>query len=318
MNCHRSIRIKTVNDLLFDTDMSIGKIIGFIFVVALLSAFLISYNNAVKIAQQKVKVNPKVEVEAAIEPNPQIPESFENRRIYLTILDCNNDTIATNEIYHPESDKFWNKFKDDSTYTISFTEFIRHSYDDNIGAYDMAYMRVQLGILQRGNLAFVKKEFSNKKNYKYDFVSNINWLSVNATQLSSEILDWDISVGGYSDFISDAVKKNWSYAKTKYYLQSDEKNNNNAYKAFIKSAADSVFQKGARKDFYFLSFSDWQMEEGECFGIHDLGIVSDINNDGFADRIATWHDYNTGGVCGITKKSNNGLIEFFHFSQPIN
>lgn len=294
--------------------MNLGKIICFIFIAALITAFIVSYNDAVEIAQKKDKGENKVKAE----PKPQTPESFENRRIYLTILDCNNDTIATNEIYHPESDKFWSKFKDDSTYIITYSEFIKHSYNDNIAAYDMAYMRVHLGIQQRGNLAFVKREFSNKKNYKYDFVSNINWLSVNATQLSSEILDWDISVGGYSDFISDAVKKNWSYAKTKYYLQSDEKNNNNAYKAFIKSAADSVFQKGARKDFYFLSFSDWQKEEGECFGIHDLGIVSDINNDGFADRIATWHDYNTGGVCGITKKSNEGLIEFFQFSQPIN
>ena len=294
--------------------MNLGKIIGFIFIAALITAFIVSYNDAVEIAQKKDKGENKVEAE----PKTQTPESFKNRRIYLTILDCNNDTIATNEIYHPESDKFWNKFKDDSTYTISFTEFIRHSYDDNIGAYDMAYMRVQLGILQRGNLAFVKKEFSNKKNYKYDFVSNISWLSVNATQLSSDILDWDISVGGYSDFISEAVKKKWSYAKTKYYLQDDENENKNAYRNFMKNATDSVFKKGAYENFYYLSFSEWGIEEGDCFGIHDLGIISDINNDGFADRIASWHDYNTFGVCGITKKSNEGLIEFFHFSQPIN
>ena len=68
------MRIKIVNDLIFDAEMNIGKIIGFIFIAALITAFIVSYNDAVEIAQKKDKGENKVEAE----PKPQTPESSLN------------------------------------------------------------------------------------------------------------------------------------------------------------------------------------------------------------------------------------------------
>jgi hypothetical protein len=260
----------------------------------------------------------KLEVPIENKHEPQLTTEPEHRRIYLTILDYNNDTIATNEIYFPENNKFWNKFKDDSTYTISYSEFIKHSYNDNIGAYDMAYMRIYSRIRQRGDLGILKKKYRHNKNYKYNYVNDINWTKVSINQISPNILGWDICIEEFSEFVEEANKKNWSYAKAAYIWQTSDSNANIQYNTILKNLADSVFKKSVNKDFYFLSFSDERTEEGECFGIHDIGIVSDINNDGFADRLATWHDYNTGGVCGITKKSKNGLIEFFKIESGQN
>lgn len=48
---------------------------------------------------------------------------------------------------------------------------------------------------------------------------------------------------------------------------------------------------------------------------HDLEIIADLNNDGIGDRAATWYKNDSYGVCGMTKKTPNGLIEFFEFNK---
>ena len=66
--------------------------------------------------------------------------------------------------------------------------------------------------------------------------------------------------------------------------------------------------KGSYEDTYVLTYG--HLEE-DAFHFHDLGITADLNGDGIADRAATWYYNVSAGIYGITKKSPNGLIEFF-------
>lgn len=154
-----------------------------------------------------------LEVSIKNQPKQNVEYEQKHRRIYLTILDCNKDTIATNEIYLPENNSYWNKFKSDSSYLITYSEFIKHSDNNNICAYDMAYMRVHLRIRQIGDLAILKKKYRHNKNYKYNYVNDINWTKVSINQISPNILGWDICVEEFSKFVEEANKKKWSYAK---------------------------------------------------------------------------------------------------------
>jgi hypothetical protein len=77
---------------------------------------------------------------------------------------------------------------------------------------------------------------------------------------------------------------------------------------YMKSAKDSLFLKGFYDDTYVFTYGDLEVD---AFHFHDLGITADLNGDGIADRAATWHKNVSAGVCGITKKSPKGLIEFF-------
>jgi hypothetical protein len=64
---------------------------------------------------------------------------------------------------------------------------------------------------------------------------------------------------------------------------------------------------------YVLPLDD---SEFDAFHFHDLGIIADLYNDGIGDRAATWYKNDSYGVCGITKKTPNGLIRFFQFEIP--
>jgi hypothetical protein len=81
---------------------------------------------------------------------------------------------------------------------------------------------------------------------------------------------------------------------------------------YMKHAKDSVFTKGYYKDTYYFTYGN---DQEDSFFIHDLGIIADINGDGYADRVASWSYNVSGGICGVTKKSPKGLIEFFSYSQ---
>ena len=82
------------------------------------------------------------------------------------------------------------------------------------------------------------------------------------------------------------------------------------FESYMKSAKDSLFVKAPYDDTYVFTFGHY---EEDAFHFHDLGIIADLDGDGIGDRAATWYYNVASGVCGITKKTPNGLIEFFSY-----
>lgn len=228
-------------------------------------------------------------------------------KLYLTVLDCNLDTL--NEEIPFELDSLFRstEFKSEGHYTISYEQF--QQLNAHITNQDMAQYRIQNGIEQKGELAILKKEFKDPKyqNFKINYVKNINWLKVNATQIGPAISTWGISGSEGIEECANAIKKNNSYAEMHARWQLKHPNAI-PFDKYMKSAKDSLFLKGYYDDTYVFTYGDLEVD---AFHFHDLGIIADLNGDGIADRAASWHYNISAGICGITKKSPNGLIEFF-------
>ena len=230
-------------------------------------------------------------------------------KLHLTVLDCNLDTL--NDELPLEMDSLFSstEFQTEGHYTITYNKFEKLSkHFTNLNA---ALIRILNGIDQKQKYALLKRNFKLPKyqNFKINYVKNINWLEVNATQIGPAISTWGISGREGIEECKNAIKKNYSYAEmhAKWRLKHL---NAIPFDQYMKSAEDSVFELSHTivGDIYTFSYGDYQTN---AFHFHDLGITADLNGDGIADRAATWHKNVSAGVCGITKKSPKGLIEFF-------
>jgi hypothetical protein len=228
-------------------------------------------------------------------------------KLFLTVLDCNNDTIDSENSFQMDSLFSSPEFQNEGHYVISYEKF--EELSKHFTNLDMAQISILNGIEQKGELAILKKEFNEPKyqNFKINHVKNINWLEVNATQIGPAISTWGISGQEGIEECEHAIKKNYSYAEMHARWQLKYPNSI-PFNQYMKSAKDSLFVKGSYEDTYIFTYGD---SETDAFHFHDLGITADLNGDGIADRAATWHYNVSAGVCGITKKSPNGLIEFF-------
>jgi hypothetical protein len=81
---------------------------------------------------------------------------------------------------------------------------------------------------------------------------------------------------------------------------------------YMKQAKDCLFTEGYYEDTYYFNYGDVEVN---AFFIHDLGIVADINGDGFADCVASWSYNVSGGICGVTKKSKKDHFELFEYNE---
>jgi hypothetical protein len=232
-------------------------------------------------------------------------------KLYLTVLDCNNDTIDSETPFEMDSLFSSNEFQTEGHYTISYEQF--QKFDPHITRQCMAQYGIQKYINQVGQIALIKRDFKNSKypNFKYNYVQNINWLKVNATQIGTNLMCCGICSNEGIEMCNEAIKNNYSYAETKARWQLNYENGI-PFEEYMKQAKDSVFTKGYYEDTYYFTYGN---DQEDSFFIHDLGIIADINGDGYADRVASWSFNVSGGICGITKKTPNGLIELFRYSQ---
>jgi hypothetical protein len=242
------------------------------------------------------------------ETNTKKPELV---KLHLTVLDCNLDTIDTAAIFEMDSLFTSDEFKSGGHYTISYEQF--QKFDPHITGQCMAQYGTQKYINQMGQIALIKRDFKNSKypKFKHNYVQNINWLKVNATQISPNLMCCGICSRESFERCDSAVKNNLSYAQMCAQNQLGF-HNPIPFDECMKQAKDSVFTRGYFEDTYYFTYGNL---EQHSFFIHDLGIVADINGDGYADRVASWSFNVSGGICGVTKKSPKGLIEFFSYSQ---
>jgi len=230
-------------------------------------------------------------------------------KLHLTVLDCNLDTL--NDELPLEMDSLFSstEFQTEGHYTITYDKFEKLS--KHFTNLDAAQIRILNGIDQKQEYALLKRNFKLPKyqNFKINYVKNINWLEVNATQIGPAISTWGISGSEGIEECANAIKKNYSYAEM-YARWQLKYPNAIPFDQYMKRAEDSVFELSHTivGDIYTFSYGDYQTN---AFHFHDLGITADLNGDGIADRGATWHKNVSAGVCGITKKSPKGLIEFF-------
>ena len=239
---------------------------------------------------------------------PQKPKLV---NLYLTVLDCNMDTL--NEEIPFELDSLFSstEFKSEGHYTISYEQF--QQLNGHITNQDMAQYGIQKYINQLGQIAIIKRDFKNGKypKFKWNLVQNINWLKVNATQISPNLMCCGICSNEWFEYCNNAVKNNLSYSQMCANAQL-EYPDSIPFDEYMKQAKDSVFTKGYYEDTYYFTYGHVEVNS---FFIHDLGIVADINGDGFADRVASWSYNVSGGICGVTKKSKKGLIELFEYNE---
>jgi hypothetical protein len=245
---------------------------------------------------------------ATSENNTKKPELL---KLHLTVLDCNLDTIDTAAIFEMDSLFTSDEFKSGGHYTISYEQF--QKFDPHITGQCMAQYGTQKYINQMGQIALIKRDFKNSKypKFKHNYVQNINWLKVNATQIEPNLLCCGVCSNEWYEECQKANAKKYSYAEMLARSQL-EFENSIPFDEYMKHAKDSVFTKGYYKDTYYFTYGN---DQEDSFFIHDLGIIADINGDGYADRVASWSYNVSGGICGVTKKSPKGLIEFFSYSQ---
>lgn len=228
-------------------------------------------------------------------------------KLFLTVLDCNNDTIDSENSFEMDSLFSSAEFQNEGHYVISYEKF--EDLSKHFTNLDMAQISILNGIDQKQDHALLKRNFNLPKyqNFKINHVKNINWLKVNATQIGPAISTWGISGSEGIEECANAIKKKYSYAEMHARWQLKYPNAI-PFGQYMKSAKDSLFLKGYFDDTYVFTYGH---SEVDAFHFHDLGITADLNGDGIADRAATWHYNISAGICGITKKSPNGLIEFF-------
>lgn len=233
------------------------------------------------------------------------------RVLYLTILDCNNDTLGNDELFFIDSTLNIIDYPNKSHHTVTFEDY-KAIYPAITDEYAFAY-RNALFIKQAGDLATVKRKYSldQNKNFKYNFVGNINWKKINATDIRADIAGWRVSSGEYLTSVQMAASKNYSYAQCEAHSLFND-STSSKYIKFIESAKDSLFKEDYDPNSYYFTFGNM---DRYAFRFQETGLIADINHDGYADRIATWNTYYCAGICGITKKSKKGLITFFEYSE---
>lgn len=229
--------------------------------------------------------------------------------LHLAVLDCNLDTIDSAATFEMDSLFTSDEFKSGGHYTVSYEQF--QKLDPHITGQSMAQYRVQKYINQLGQIALIKRDFKKSKfpKFKYNYVQNINWLKVNATQIGTNLMCCGICSNEAIEMCNEAIKNNYSYAEMEARWQL-KYGKAIPIEEYMKQAKDSVFTKGYFEDTYYFTYGNL---EQHSFFIHDLGIVSDINGDGYADRVASWSFNISGGICGVTKKSPKGMIQLFGF-----
>jgi hypothetical protein len=230
-------------------------------------------------------------------------------KLYLTVLDCNNDTIDSETPFEMGSLFSSNEFQTEGHYTISYEQF--QQLDPHITGQCMAQYGIQKYINQVGQIALIKRDFKNSKypKFKTNYVQNINWLKVNATQISPNLMCCGICSNEWFEYCNNAVKNNLSYAQMCANAQLEHPDSI-PFDEYMKQAKDSLFTEGYYEDTYYLTYGK---DQEDSFFIHDLGIIADINGDGYADRVASWSYNVSGGICDVTKKSSKGLIELFEY-----
>lgn len=233
------------------------------------------------------------------------------RVLYLTVLDCNNDTLGNDELFFIDSTLNNIDYPNKSHHTVSFDDF-KKIYPAITDEYTFSY-RNALFMKQAGDLAAIKRKHSTNQNkkFKYNFVGNINWTKVNATDIRADIAGWRVSSGEYLTYVQMAASKNYSYAQCEAHSLFND-STSSQYINFIESAKDSLFIEDSDKNSYYFTFGNL---DRYAFRFQETGLIADINQDGYADRIATWNTYYCAGICGITKKSKKGLITFFEYSE---
>ncbi len=235
-------------------------------------------------------------------------DSIDNRRlIYVIVLDDQNDTIGYETPFEMDSIFTSSEFQIGGHYTMNYetySELSKHFINQ-----DMAQIRIQNSIERKQNYLILMRDFKKPKyqQFKTTYVKNIDWLTVDATQIGPEISTWGIFGDELYEEYQNAIKKNYSFAEM--YARWQLKHPNAIpFEQYMKSAKDSLFSKGYYDDTFVFTYGDLEVD---AFQFYDLGITADLNGDGIADRAATWHYNVSAGVCGITKKSPKGLIEFF-------
>ena len=228
----------------------------------------------------------------------------------ITVLDINRDTICLNRKFMFDSLGL-SIFKEKDTLIISFEEYVK--MEPHIKQDDMMSIRDCSGIVHMGQLALVKRAYRKRGvvKAKNDFVSNINWKKVSANDISCKPILWGVVYGDeFFGAYSSALKRNLSWAA--FYMHWDNKKvDEKIEKKYLRSSRDSLFKKDENPDKYTLSWG----YEGQSFGIVDLNMIMDWDNDGYADRMLRWYAHHGSGVCRVTRRGDGKQIEFFELDD---
>ncbi|MFM2195633.1 MAG: hypothetical protein RL092_1233, partial [Bacteroidota bacterium] len=81
--------------------------------------------------------------------------------LYLYVLDCNNDTIDSENSFQMDSLFSSPEFQNEGHYIISYEKF--EELSKHFTNLDMAQISILNGIEQKGKLAILKKEFNEPK-----------------------------------------------------------------------------------------------------------------------------------------------------------
>jgi hypothetical protein len=237
-------------------------------------------------------------------------DSFDNRRlIHITVLDYYKDTICFETPFEMDSLFESNKYQIGGHYTINYKTYQQLS--KHFINQDPAQKRIQQAVEQMQEYATLKKELEKPKyhQFKTTYIKDINWLSIDATQIGPDFFIWDIASKEEIAECKKAIKSNYSYAEMLANMQL-KRPNATSIELYMNKAKEIIFIKDISMMgiHYVLTLDE---SEFDTFHFHDLEIIADLNNDGIGDRAATWYKNDSYGVCGITKKTPNGLIEFF-------
>jgi hypothetical protein len=144
----------------------------------------------------------------SIEPdNSPEPKQFVK---FITVMDVNNEVICENQQVSIDSilNESW-KGKD--SLELSFNEFVE--IEDHIIINDMMTLGICSGILERGQFAITMAEYKKKGRLgiKKDFVSDLDWLKVNANDISCRPVLWGAVYGEeFFNAYHSALKSNLS------------------------------------------------------------------------------------------------------------
>jgi len=226
------------------------------------------------------------------------------KRFVFTILDELGDTIAKDfsvRIKLPLDTAFMGPVP----HVISYTQF--EKIDSLIVQEDIATIRHVNGVRCVGKFVRLKHkiEISGPVKFKANYVQDVDWTKVNANQVNCCFVKWGNSGSELDKAIEKACEQNKSLAAFYWSWNEDSKKDIN----FFENANDSLFRKGwSTPNQYYIT---WNEREDEAFYIIDEGIISDLNEDGIADRLLRYSKQGVAGVCGVTKKERGGKLEFF-------
>jgi hypothetical protein len=242
----------------------------------------------------------------AIDNSPE-PKQFVK---IITVRDVSNEVICKNQQVSIDSvlNESW-KGKD--SLELSFDEFV--AIEDHIIRNDMMTLEICSGILERGQFAITMAEYKKKGRLriKKDFVSDLDWLKVNANDISCRPVLWGAVYGEeFFNAYHSAVKSNLSWAE--FYLDWDKFHDGvKVSNDYLKQAEDSLFKKGAGAYKYYLP---WRESPEYAFHVWDIHTIMDWDGDGYADRIIRWVGSHGAGVGRVTRKGTDERLEFYEIA----